>query len=55
MYLPDREVFGPKTFYVPNARGNLWVVFELSGSLTNPTVSPRNEMTLAPAQEVNIP
>ena len=55
LYLPSGELSGPRTFYVPNARGNLWVVFELSGSLTNPTVSPRNEMTLAPEQEVNIP
>lgn len=55
LYLPSGEFSGPRTFYVPNARGNLWVVFELSGSLTNPTVSQRNEMTLAPEQEVNIP
>ncbi len=37
----------PRTFYVPNQRGTLWTVFELTGSLDNPTVTPRNEMGLA--------
>jgi hypothetical protein len=33
-----------QTFFVPNQAGNLWTVFELSGDIVNPTVTPRNTM-----------
>ena len=36
----------PQTFFVPNQRGTLWTVFELTGDIRNPTVTPRNEMGL---------
>ena len=35
------------SFFVPNEPGTLWTVFELSGSLENPTVTPRGTMGLA--------
>jgi hypothetical protein len=52
LYLPGR--LQPRTFFVPNQRGNLWAVFELSGALTDPTVTERNEMTLVD-DEANVP
>lgn len=33
-----------QTFFVPNQPGTLWTVFELTGPITSPTVTPRNEM-----------
>ncbi len=36
-----------QTFFVPNQRGTLWTVFELSGNIATPTITPRNEMGLA--------
>jgi Carboxypeptidase regulatory-like domain/Bacterial Ig-like domain (group 2) len=52
LYLPS--ALGPMTFYVPNQRGTLWTVFELTGSLANPTVTPRNDMGLA-TDEFSVP
>ena len=52
LYVPG--ILTPTTFFAPNQRGNLWTVFELSGSLFNHTVTPRNEMSLV-ADEANIP
>ena len=43
----------PTAFFVPNQRGTLWTVFELSGDIRNPTITPRNEMGLAD-NEANI-
>jgi hypothetical protein len=34
-----------QTFFVPNQAGTLWTVFELSGSITSPTVTAVNSMT----------
>jgi hypothetical protein len=39
------------TFVVPNERGTLWTVFELAGSLSNTTLTPRNDMGIASAPE----
>ena len=39
--------FATQTFFVPNQAGNLWTVFELSGDVANPTVTPRNTMGVA--------
>ena len=33
-----------QTFFVPHEAGNLWTVFEMTGSLTNPVITPRNTM-----------
>ncbi len=52
LYVPGN--FSPRIFYVPNQRGTLWTVFELTGSLSNVTVTTRNEMGLA-TEEANIP
>ncbi|MGH7526129.1 MAG: carboxypeptidase regulatory-like domain-containing protein [Gemmatimonadales bacterium] len=38
---------GTEIFFVPNQRGTLWTVFELSGDIANPTITPRNMMGLA--------
>jgi len=32
---------------VPNQPGTLWTVFEITGTITNPVIIPRNEMGLA--------
>lgn len=45
LYLPGTNT--PRVFTVPNQRGTLWTVFELTGPLANPTVTVRNEMGLA--------
>ncbi len=52
LYLPD--AFAPRIFYVPNQRGTLWTVFELTGSMDNVTVTPRNDMGLA-SDEFSVP
>jgi uncharacterized protein YjdB len=36
-----------QTFFVPHAAGTLWTVFEMSGTLANPAITPRNEMSFA--------
>jgi hypothetical protein len=33
------------TFAVPSGVGNLWTVFEMTGSLSNPVLTPRNELS----------
>jgi hypothetical protein len=45
LYLPGTA--SPRQFFVPNERGTLWAVFELTGPIDNPTVTVRNEMGLA--------
>jgi uncharacterized protein YjdB len=35
-----------QTFFVPHEAGNLWTVFEMTGTLTNPVITPRNTMGL---------
>ncbi len=45
LYRPNNAL--PDIFYVPNQRGTLWTVFELVGSSSSVTVTPRNEMGLA--------
>lgn len=45
LYLPG--VATPQVFFVPNQPGTLWTVFELSGPIGNPTVTPRNQMGFA--------
>lgn len=52
LYLPN--TLSPRVFTVPNQRGTLWTVFELTGPLANPTVTVRNEMGLA-SDEASIP
>jgi len=37
----------PQSFFVPNQPGTLWTVFEMTGTLANPVITPRNEMGLA--------
>jgi len=34
-----------QTFFVPNQAGTLWTVFEMTGPITNPVITPRNEMS----------
>jgi hypothetical protein len=34
-------------FFVPNQAGTLWTVFEMTGTIDNPQITPRNEMTYA--------
>ena len=51
LYVPSKS--SPTVFFVPNQRGTLRTVFELTGDISNPTVTPRNEMGLAD-NEANI-
>ena len=34
-----------QTFFVPNQPGTLWTVFEMSGGITNPVITPRGQMS----------
>jgi hypothetical protein len=36
-----------QTYFVPAQPGTLWTVFELSGTLASPVITPRNTMTFA--------
>ena len=36
-----------QTFFVPNQPGTLWTVFEMTGSIGGPVITPRNSMGLA--------
>ena len=36
-----------ETFHVPNQPGTLWTVFELTGTVMNPSITARNEIGLA--------
>ncbi len=46
VYFPVVEASGftRRDFQVPNQPGNLWTVFEMTGPIDRPTVTPRNEM-----------
>jgi uncharacterized protein YjdB len=35
-----------QTFFVPNQPGTLWTVFEMTGTIANPVITPRNQMSL---------
>jgi len=36
-----------QTFFVPHQSGTLWTVFEMTGTIANPVITPRNTMGLA--------
>jgi uncharacterized protein YjdB len=42
------QVYNPggliQTFFVPHAAGNLWTVFEMTGTLQNPVITPKDIM-----------
>jgi hypothetical protein len=47
LYYTANNIGQLTSYFVPNESGTLWTVFEMSGSLTHPTITVRNEMGIA--------